>query len=100
MFVISVFNVVLSLESFAFVLRAFLRDVSKHLPLLLLKILPFKFTLPVNVRISLIFEGGLQELYSRCLSANSFELSIDRKSYTTELLRSKGLRVTSLMKKE
>ena len=58
MFVISVFNVMLSLESFAFVLRAFLRDVSKHLPLSLLKISPFKFTLPVNVRISLIFEGA------------------------------------------
>ena len=100
MFVISVFNVVLSLESFALVSRAFLRDVSKRLPLSLLKISPFKFTRPVNVRISLIFEGGLIELYSRCLSAKSFELSIDRKSYTTELLRSKGLRVTSLMKKE
>jgi hypothetical protein len=48
----------LSLESFAFVLRAFLRDVSKHLPLSLLKISPLKFTLPVNVRISLIFEGA------------------------------------------
>ena len=98
MFAISVLSAEFSLESFDLVSRAFLREVSKRL--FLSNIAPFKLTVPVNERMSLTFEGALRESCMLCLTAKSLTLSMERKSQTTELLRSKGLRVTSLMKKE